>query len=121
MSLALEVGNLLENYSFGTVEEDILGFEKQDNPANAIFIIPSAGSPHEIIRESGIQIIVRNEDTEICEEKANEIYEFLRSLDNVNLGSFYIYDIETESDLIPLGFDNKQRYEISMNFSFLRR
>ncbi|WP_408606987.1 minor capsid protein [Anaeromicrobium sediminis] len=121
MSIYAEIGKLLETKGYGKFNKDIKGFKKPDKPNDVVVVLPSAGGNIEHIREIGLQIIVRNKNSLESEEKANKIYEELRNLDNLNLGNFYVYSLIPTSDIIPIGFDDKDRYEYSMNFRVIRR
>ena len=124
-----EVGQYLQTQGYGTLGTDIFLSFEPDSPDELIAVLDRGGyvtddfvkvtgdstNKYDVI---GVQLILRGTNYENLIDKAYQLYDLFNRKSLYNLGTFYIKESHAESLPIPIGRDEKDRDEISINFLF---
>ena len=124
-----EVGQYLQTQGYGTLGTNIFLSFEPDSPDELIVLLDRGGyvtddfvkvtgdstNKYDVI---GVQLILRGNNYEDLMTKAYQIYDLLHRKSFYELGNFYIKESHAESLPIPIGRDEKDRDEISINFLF---
>lgn len=120
-----EIGDYLANATapdLGTVATDIFIAELPATPNDciAVFGLPGQimGDQREVasLQFPRFQVIVRNENYEAGSAKLQDVRTKLHGLYGVDVGSYRVLRCHAEQEGGPIGSDDQNRYEFSINF-----
>jgi len=124
MNPALDIANYLESQGIGTVGTNIfvgpVRPASQYVPINSIFVLGTGGYPPQRVLQTStelkrpsVQVRVRWSSYEDGQAKAEAVYDTLESAGI----SGYLDVVADQSSPIPLGLDENNNYEWSLNFT----
>ena len=126
MTYINEVAQYLEDQGIGTLADDIFVNYMPPKPNSCVMVKSTGGfKPDDYIPEENptFQILVRDPDLDAAMAKAQAIVSALHLKANLTLvdGGQYFYYIDLLSEPGPIGPDENEREEISLNFRCLLR
>ena len=122
-----DIATYLQTAGIGTIGTNLFKGQIPTEPDNCVAVFEYAGSPPAVTHDKktldspGLQIRVRNADYAAGMTAIQGIIDVLSPLSNVSIGSGYYLSILANQSPVPLGLDEKDRHEFSMNFLVLKR
>ena len=125
-----DVMTLISDNKLGVINDDLFGGEWGDTDEQ-ILVLEGVGVPSDLkesFENPGVQILVRGpvagqgtgRDIDVY-AKAKAVYDLLVSQeDNVLIGDVCYTGFEPTSNIAPLGKDDNERFNYSMNFTTFR-
>ena len=127
MTAESDIAARLASAGFGTLGTDLFINTLPATPDNCISVSGYAGSPPERTHDTsgnarpGIQVRVRNTSAATGRTVIENIFNYLDGSGNVSLSSVFFLSIDAVQSPFPMGKDENNRTEYSVNFSTIVR
>lgn len=127
-SASRDILGYMENNGFGTHGSNLFLFNQPTSPDQCLTLRDASGFDSDrtldkyIWDKLSVQVIVRGKKNKIieAEEKAIEIKNFLDYTTDIILNSTTYSSIMIVGNILPLGYDDSDRPEFSLNFKVER-
>jgi len=121
------IADYLETLGIGSVGIDLFESLLPETPDDCVALFEYAGKPPLLSLDGsesdcpGLQVRVRASSYEAGGTKLEQIRSALHPVSNQSIGGIFFISIRVNGSPIPLGVDQNDRPERSLNFSIIKR